>query len=477
MRQKLLALLLAASVVTMNVMPVMAAEVESDVQEQTDVSGPTTGPGGQPMGPSADENGFVVENGVLTKYVGTATEVVIPESVTSIGDRAFFSCENITSVTIPSGVTSIGTSAFWFCNSLTSIEIPEGVVSIGESAFYHCSSLAGVTIPGSVTSIGSMAFTDCDALKQIEVSSNNPSYTSYDGCLYNKAKTELISCPPGNGKTSIDVPDGVTSIAEYAFCGHKSLTSVKLPNGATSIGDFAFLRCFELKSITIPGSVTSIGSRAFLAGDKELIPVTIYGVGGSYAQEYASDYGIPFEAVEGSTETPGTSDGTAQDNTSTSVSASLKDPNGVLPEGVGIAPVTNITSGTVYDNAAAAAKAKIRGLGAFAVLDISLTDASIHELSGYVEVTIPVPGNLTVGNGKTIAVYRLEEDGTTLTRCESSVANGMITFKTNHFSTYIVANVPASPKMGETSNNMNVVFLIALMAGIGAVVVVKRKRI
>ena len=474
MKHKLLALLLAASVMAMNVMPALAAEVETPAEESAAMSEET----GVLI---TTEDGFVIQDGVLIDYIGTEAEITIPNGVTRI-ESGFFDNSTITGVVIPEGVTYIGNSAFFGCSSLTSITIPESVKTIEGNAFSGCSSLSSITLPNTITSIEDFTFDECSSLTGITIPDTVTSigFRAFSGC----SSLSNITIPNsvtsiGNGAfwgcsslTSITLPNTITSIGDSTFMGCSSLTSITIPDGVTSIGDFAFASCLSLTSIIIPNNVTSISQIAF--GCPSL---TIYGYEGSYAQKYANENEIPFQLYG-----EDTSDDTAQDNTSTdaastTVSASLKDPNGVLPEGVGIAPVTSITSGTVYDNAAAAAKAKIRGLSAFAVLDIKLTDASIHELNGYVEVTIQVPGNLTVGDGKTIAVYRLEEDGTTLTRCESSVANGMITFTTNHFSTYIVANVPASPKMGETSNSMNVVYLILLMAGIGSVLVVKRRMI
>ena len=155
------------------------------------------------------------------------TDLVIPNSVTTIGSYAFWGCSSLTSVTIPSSVTSIGSSAFNGCSSLTSITIPNSVTSIGSSAFSWCESLTSVTIPNSVTSIGEGAFSNC------------------------------------SGLTSITIPSSVTSIGERVFFSCSSLTSVTIPNSVTSIGYQAFNNCSSLTSITIPNSVTSIGSEAF----------------------------------------------------------------------------------------------------------------------------------------------------------------------------------------------------------------------
>ena len=241
-------------------------------------------------------------------YCRSLTSITIPDSVTSIGYNAFYECDSLTSITIPNSVTSIGEGAFWKCSSLTSITIPEGVTrignvtfegcskltsitipdsvtsieycafqgcssltsitipnsvtSIGYNAFYGCSSLTNITIPNSVTSIGDRAFYNCSSLTSINVSENNKNYSSVDGVLFNKDKTELIQYPRKKEGTNYKIPNSVTSIGDYAFAGC-SITSITIPNSVTSIGYGAFETCSSLTSITIPEGVTSIGDEAF----------------------------------------------------------------------------------------------------------------------------------------------------------------------------------------------------------------------
>lgn len=112
---------------------------------------------------------FVIENGMLVKYIGSGGAVAIPSGVTSIENGAFKSCVDVTSVTIPIGVTRIESWAFDGCISLTSVAIPNGVTSIGTSAFGMCTALTSVQIPDSVSSIGDFAFAACTRLSSITI--------------------------------------------------------------------------------------------------------------------------------------------------------------------------------------------------------------------------------------------------------------------------------------------------------------------
>ncbi len=159
-------------------------------------------------------------------------------------------------------VTSIGYDAFSGCSGLTSVTIPNSVTSIGNNAFSGCSGLTSVTIPNSVISIGVDVFENCTGLTSVNVDASNPNYSSIDGVLFNKDRTELILYP-AEKKGAYSIPNSVISIKNKAFANCTGLTSVTIPNSVTRIRDSAFSGCTGLTSVTIGNSVTSIGNSAF----------------------------------------------------------------------------------------------------------------------------------------------------------------------------------------------------------------------
>lgn len=228
---------------------------------------------------------YEIANGEAT-VIGTnladdQTSVNIPATITidevdypvvAIGRSAFANCTNLTEITIPNTVTSIGANAFEHCESLAGITISSSVESIGASAFNYCTSLSSVNIPATVLSIGRDPFEKCYGLTSITVDNANPYYSSADGVLFNKYKTELKCCPAG--KTgSYTVPSTVTSLAYAAFSNCTQIEDVILPDGLESIGQYAFYDCQNMESIIIPESVYSIANGAFGNCDNTL---TIY---------------------------------------------------------------------------------------------------------------------------------------------------------------------------------------------------------
>ena len=212
----------------------------------------------------------------------------------SYAGRLYLNGEEVKDLVIPNSVESIGEDAFLGCTSLTSVTIGDGVKSIGESAFCGCENLTSVTIPKSVESIGECAFAATDGLKEIKVDKDNLVYDSRENCnaiIETASNTLIVGCRQTiipnsvesigdfafsgcSGLTSVTIPNSVTSIGDYAFYECSGLTSVTIGNSVTSIGDYAFWGCSGLTSVTIPNSVTSIGDDAF-SGCRGLTSVTI----------------------------------------------------------------------------------------------------------------------------------------------------------------------------------------------------------
>ena len=272
-----------------------------------------------------DGNLYSKDGTTLIQYaIGkTQTTFTISNSVTSIGDYAFYNCDSLTSVTIPNSVTSIGDGAFCDCNSLTSIEIPNSVTSIGYQAFSGCDSLiynikenlkylgnssnlylylAGVedksittaTINSNCKFIGSSAFRVCDSLTRIVIPNSVTSIGDW----------AFAHC---DSLTSIVLPNSVTSIGSSAFGRCGNLISVTIGNSVTSIGNYAFNFCSSLTSIEIPSSVTSIGKYAFNRCDR-LTSITFADTTIWYRTANSSDWQNKTNGTETNVTDPSTND-------------------------------------------------------------------------------------------------------------------------------------------------------------------------
>lgn len=189
-------------------------------------------------------------------------EYIIPSSVTTIEKGTFSSCDDLTKITIPNGLKYINEAAFQACKSLTSVTIPEGVISIGRNAFLLCTSLTSLSISSTVSSIGIEAFIGCGSLN-IYVDEKNEYYSSFDGVLFNKDKTEIIEYVIDKVVSDYAVPYGVTSIGRIAFEYRTGLKNISLSNSVNTVKYAAFWGCTGLTAVTIPDSVNLIEDSAF----------------------------------------------------------------------------------------------------------------------------------------------------------------------------------------------------------------------
>ena len=170
---------------------------------------------------------FLIENGVLVKYLGEEINVSIPDGVKKIGEDAFRDNKKIQSVFIPESVTSIDNYAFLGCSSLKTINIPNGVGRISYSVFYNCSSLESIVLPEGITIIEEAAFQNCTSLK------------------------------------SIIIPKNVNVIGDEAFLGCSALENVVITEGVKVISNDAFRECDSLKEIFIPKTIWAIENNPF----------------------------------------------------------------------------------------------------------------------------------------------------------------------------------------------------------------------
>lgn len=196
---------------------------------------------------SRDNCNAIIEK-ETNKLILGCNKTIMPNSVASIGDYAFYMCTELTSITLPKTLTGIGNNAFSGCNGLTSIEIPHSVTSIGEYAFQSCNELTSIEIPSSVASIGTGVFQYCNNLASATI--NNA----------NIGRGEFAAC---SKLASVTFSDTLVNIGGNAFADCSSLLSINLPNSLTNIGEAAFDGCYKLPSIVIPSSVTNIENRAF----------------------------------------------------------------------------------------------------------------------------------------------------------------------------------------------------------------------
>ncbi len=236
------------------------------------------------------------------------SSITIPNTITSIGESAFYGISNLNSIKIPDSVTRIGSDAFFECGYYTDLNnwengvlyinnhlisaheyneyycgslegdytIKQGTITVADNAFENCN-ITSLVLPDSLVNIGYsgcaiedgiqttdfFAFYGCNALTSIEVSTSNLNYTSENGVLFNKSKTKLIRYPENKKDATYIIPNTVKHINYGAFYNCPNLTSITIPDTVTSIGKEAFRNCTNLISITIPDNVTSIKTEAF----------------------------------------------------------------------------------------------------------------------------------------------------------------------------------------------------------------------
>ena len=205
------------------------------------------------------------------------TDLVIPDSVTTIGKYAFYNCSNLTSVVIPDSVTTIGICAFSSCSSLTSVYITDIAawcnISFGgvdanplycaKNLYLNNELITDLIIPEGVTEIKSCAFSSCDSLTSVVIGDSVTSI-GYDAFRYCSSLTSVV------------IGESVTAIGNYAFDSCSSLTSVVIPDSVTTIGDEAFWGCWSLTTVYYKGTASDWSSMSIYSKNYKLTDATRY---------------------------------------------------------------------------------------------------------------------------------------------------------------------------------------------------------
>lgn len=192
------------------------------------------------------------------------TTVTLPDQLEKIDNYAFNSCARLAEIKWGSSLTTVANGVFMYCWSLTDVALPEGLTTIGQNMFQNCYNLKTVSIPASVTEIKQSPFRDCSHIVSITVADANPNFSSADGILYNKDKTELIQYNGGRNATSFTIPEGVKTLGYYSFAADSTLTDVTIASTVETIYNTAFYKSPNLANVSIGKSVKLIGKQAFM---------------------------------------------------------------------------------------------------------------------------------------------------------------------------------------------------------------------
>lgn len=395
---------------------------------------------------SIPEDGSVKTIDYYTFYGRTdIIELKIPDGVTYVGSLS--GCTSLKSITLPDSLTAL--PSFWNCTSLESITIPNSVTSLDLSEFIDCASLTGITIPASVTSITG-SFMRCANLNSINIDSNNETYNAVNNCIIETQTGTIVagcdnSVIPTDGSIkvigpqafrcanikTINIPDSVVTIEEFAFDSCELLESINIPSSVKSIGRFAFSECKSLKIIKIPASVAEMDEYVFdtcsnltdIYCEAEYRPET-------WNINWNQDWNPEYEEYEDD------------------------DCNAKVHWNCNKISVDDVVNGSIDRNA------EIRGnhidknkfdegfyiefnRGSAEIYDIYLEkDGNVLQPYGEVRVSIAAPEGIDISKAK---VWHIAEDGTT-TDMNAVYENGYFIFITDHFSYYMVA---------ETANESN----------------------
>ena len=219
------------------------------VLETLDILGCTIVEGGRSYYKSSRTTDYVVGDNIFYNCK-VLTTLHLPNNSVRIGNNSLADCDRLSVISIPNSVKKIGTEAFKNDISLMRIPMPNALTTIEDLAFMGCNGITELTIPSEVSVIGDGIVKDCQNIERISVDNDNSNFASVDGVLFNKNQDRLIIFPV-NHSMEYTAPEGVKTIAPYAFVNSKKLKSVSLPSSMSIIGQDAFIGCVNLQTLKV----------------------------------------------------------------------------------------------------------------------------------------------------------------------------------------------------------------------------------
>ena len=217
---------------------------------------------------------------------GDIRYIFLDEAVTRVGDYAFYQTESLQECLLHEGLVSIGTAAF-LQTGLKEVSFPSTLTTLDADAFWNCNGLTEVVIPANLVNLDLSAFDYCHSMTAYTVAEGHPNYSSADGVLFNKDKTELVKFPLGNTAAQYTAPDTVVTIREFAFDGCR-LRQVEIPASVTAIGEFAFSDCERMQAFVVAeeNANYSAGSNGELMNKDQTLLIRFPGA-------YSGSYTVP----------------------------------------------------------------------------------------------------------------------------------------------------------------------------------------
>ena len=207
--------------------------------------------------------------GIIDKSSFDVKDLIIPDGITTIEEWAFFKCEEVETITFPKSVKIIKKRAFADCWKLRHIDFPDDIEIIDDYAFANCrellltglpskakyigvgvfqnNSIKTVKIPAGIKELKHSAFRGCENIESFDVEAGNPEYSSKNGVLYNKSKTELLVVPAYDRKRKLEIPKSVITVREDAFQYCKNINKLVINDALESFPTEVFSN--ELKDI------------------------------------------------------------------------------------------------------------------------------------------------------------------------------------------------------------------------------------